>query len=186
MRIRIKQHQVLFYLFSCYLFVAETFVCILLAQQYITIIIIIDDLDLNKEAPPPPTTTTTIDDIQLMDLQIMEVVPASECWKMTVDNVIDRIKTKNSTAATIAGDSLLASHFCYLSERFGGLTYEQLTKQFIAEYSETSHSQMVENIKFEKKKSKLLYDYLACQLLVFRTEDTKFEYITTSIREIRK
>jgi hypothetical protein len=119
-----------------------------------------------------------------MDLQIMEVVPPSVCWNMTVDNVIDQIKTKNSV--TSGNTSLIASHFNYLSQHFGSLTYEQITKNFIREYSETTRAQLVENIKFENRKSKLLYDYLACQLLVYRTEDTKFQYITTLIQEIRK
>jgi hypothetical protein len=115
-----------------------------------------------------------------MDLNIMNVVPASECWNMTVNSVIERINNSGSV------NLMQTKHFSYLSEQFGSLTYEQITKNFIKEYADTSFNQLMAYNKLEKRKSKLLYDYLACQLLVFRTSDTKFEYITTLIQEIRK
>ena len=115
----------------------------------------------------------------------MNVVPASECWNMTVNSVIERI-ISNTANNSGSANVMQTQHFSYLSQKFGFLTYEQITKNFIKEYADTSFNQLMAYNKLEKRKSKLLYDYLACQLLVFRTSDTKFEYMTTLIQEIRK
>ena len=116
----------------------------------------------------------------------MNVVPASECWNMTVNSVIERIISNGANNNSGSVNLMQTQHFSYLSEQFGNLTYEQITKNFIKEYADTSFNQLMAYNKSEKRKSKLLYDYLACQLLVFRTSDTKFEYISTLIQEIRK
>jgi hypothetical protein len=114
----------------------------------------------------------------------MEVIPtACSYWGMTLNNVIE-ISNENNTEGN---KKAIFSHQSYLSNNFGSLTYEQITKNFIKEYSRLSFEQIVINRNYEIKKSKVLYDYLACQLLVYKPEEeNKFNYIAKLIQEIRK
>ena len=119
----------------------------------------------------------------------MDILPVAEAWKMTLNSVVEQIKIKNN----IVDNNIIpkSKNFAflqigYLSKKFGNLTFEEITKKFIKEYSETSFDQIVANRKFEKTKSKLLYDFLSCQLLVYRPKDNKYEYLTKLIAEIRK
>ena len=114
----------------------------------------------------------------------MDILPASESWHLTVDDVIEKIKSKNNNITK--SENFVFLHMDYLSQRFGNQTFEEITKKFIKDYSQTSLDQLVLNRKYEKKKSKLLYDFLSCQLLVYRPKDNNYDYITKLIAEIRK
>jgi hypothetical protein len=96
------------------------------------------------------------------------------------------VKAKNNVEDNNNNNGrLILSHLSYLSKRFGSLTYEDITKKFIKEYGETTYSQILVNLKYENRKAKLLYNYLACQLLVYR-EENAFQYVTDLINRIRK
>ena len=114
----------------------------------------------------------------------MDILHASESWHMTLDDVIKRIKTKNNNVTN--SENFVFLHIEYLSQRFGNQTFEEITKNFIRDYSQTSLDQLVLNRKYEKKKSKLLYNFLSCQLLVYRPKDNNYDYITKLVAEIRK
>ena len=78
----------------------------------------------------------------------------------------------------------IKSHIAYLSKLFGKETFESLTTNFINHYSMVLHQQLVMNRKMELSKSKLITDFVSCQLLVDSGND--FTHIANLIRNIRK
>ena len=103
-------------------------------------------------------------------------LPLNEIWNMTVDEIIDQnnlLKDAGENPNKVA----IVSHISYLST---------ITKNFINQYSSVLHNQLLYNRKMEQAKSKLLTDFMSCQLLIQIIESSDFKHIAELIKTIRK
>lgn len=111
-------------------------------------------------------------------------LPLNEIWNMTVDEIIDQnnlLKDAGENPNKVA----IVSHISYLSKMYGNQTFETITKNFINQYSSVLHNQLLYNRKMEQAKSKLLTDFMSCQLLI-QIESSDFKHIAELIKTIRK
>jgi len=110
------------------------------------------------------------------------ILPLSDVWDMTIDQVISR---NNLNVEDGQQKSSIVSHLSYISKMFGNETFQTVTKSFIHNYSTALHDQLVFNRKMEQRKSKLINDFMSCQLLV-QIDSSDFTHITDLIQRIRK
>jgi hypothetical protein len=126
------------------------------------------------------TDTTTV-------VEMTHILHLNECMDMTVNQVIEKNNllqsvTNNDGTEQIGG---IVSHISYLSEMFGQITFANLTKQFISQYSNLLNQQLKFNRHMILSKSKLITDFISCHLLLY-SENNNISHITNLIQTIRK
>ena len=137
------------------------------------------------------TAAAAADDIETT---LPYILPLDVIWDMTIDEVIEKNNLmnlvvgnneENDDGAVISTAVGGVVDLNYLSKMFGNQTYQSVTKTFINQYSSVLHHQLLFNRKMELTKSKLITDFMSCQLLV-QIHSSDFTHITELIQKIRK
>lgn len=118
-------------------------------------------------------------------MQMSYILPLSDVWDLTIDEVISRNNLNPENGQQSNNQSSIVSHLSYISKMFGNQTFQTVTKSFINNYSNILHNQLVFNRNMEQRKSKLINDFMSCQLLV-QIDSSDFTHITDLIHSIRK